>query len=70
MPFIKDIFSRISEIENLSLKDCSIFTFRKIMKQMGFNKQNVRDISRRILMEKSENVVKRREYLKKVGIGN
>jgi hypothetical protein len=40
------------------------------MKQMGFNKQNVRDISRRILMEKSENVVKRREYLKKVGIGN
>jgi hypothetical protein len=32
---------------------------------MGFNKKNVRDISRRILMEISENMLKPREYLRK-----
>ncbi len=65
LPFLKDIYSRIPEIQNLGFKDCGITTFQKIMNKMGFKKKNVREISRRILIEKTENVIKRREYLRR-----
>ncbi len=33
LPFLKDIYSRIPEIQNLGFKDCGITTFQKIMKK-------------------------------------
>ncbi len=60
---MNDVYSRIKEQENLSFRECSLTTFYRLMKQMA----KVGDISRKILMEKNDVVIKRRAYLLKKG---
>ena len=48
----------------LTFKECGITTFGKIMKKMNFKKKKTKDLTRNILMEKPQNVIKRREYLR------
>jgi hypothetical protein len=59
-----NVYSRIKEQENLSFGECSLTTFYRLMKQMGFKLAKVGDISRKILMEKNDVVIKRRAYLR------
>jgi predicted DNA-binding transcriptional regulator AlpA len=63
LPYIKDIQTKISENENLTFKECSLSTFYKLMKDMGFKKENTPEISRKISVQKTENVIQRRNYL-------
>jgi hypothetical protein len=64
LPFTNDIFSKVKENENLNFKDCSLSVFfYKILRKMGFKLAKVEEISR-ILMEKTDNVIKRRNYLR------
>jgi transposase len=64
LPYINDVYSKIKENENLNFKDCSLSTFYRIMRKMGFKLAKVGEISRKILMEKTDNVLKRRNYLR------
>jgi transposase len=64
LPYINDVFNKLAEHSDLSFKDCGYTTFTKIIKRMGFKYMKTNNLSRKILMERADIIVKRREYLK------
>jgi hypothetical protein len=44
LPYMNDVYSRIKEQENLSFRECSLTTFYRLMKQMGFKLAKVGDV--------------------------
>lgn len=53
--------SRIEE--NLSFKNCSEPTFRKILRKMGVHKENTQELACKTIIEKPEIRAKGRKYL-------
>ena len=48
------MFNTTKDEENLSFKDCSEPTYRKILRKMGVHKENTQELARKILMERPD----------------
>lgn len=62
-PVYRDMFNMTKDEENLSFKDCSEPTYRKILRKMGVHKENTQELARKILMERPDIREKRKKYL-------
>lgn len=63
-PTMRDIFLKIKGNKNISFENCEKSTFYLIIKRMGFKYANVQELKRKTLMERSDIVLKRREFLR------
>lgn len=64
-PSINDVFKQVNENENISFKNCSLRTFYRLIKKMEFKYVTSVKLSRKILIQRSDIVVLRRQYLRK-----
>ena len=64
-PSINDVFKQVNKDENISFKDCSLRTFYQLIKKIGFKYVTSVKLSRKILIQRSDIVILRRQYLRK-----